>query len=894
MLTVILSDNHTADDLLFTLKSLSRGSTSGTTQVIVLSNAPVEQRPELPGIEITWLDGIKDGNMKAFASSLEQARGEYVLFANSGDVFSKKFFTAAGSLLSEHEDIKSSPVCVASFSSIGYEDVKKAYSKDVKPSEGFAPVYVDLRVNPQLVPKSLTGVIFKTKALREVGIDSDITLDGINNAMVELLAKSGGYRICPSVVIQSPYPLTTDSVNFPNMHKPEWYFNSTEKFILSSLRRHRENGRAMPFVQYLALFEMKWRFIYNLNGNDKHIVDSEHERFISLCREVFLEIDNNILFNLDNYGEYRMTTGLSLAMFHIKFGSDFQSEYAFDNYSILRLYDNLVLARSRQLKVILEVLEHENGVFTIDASIDDFLDMRGCELECYLNNERYEFEETYRFAHTKYFGVSTNKRYTFRVSLPDSVLEKPAELTFFLRRGSYSVALPLSTRRYTARFSTAVSNSYYLYNEENGGCVYASDNKKSLCFTHIGKSARVKREVKLMLGMLTGREKAPGMMLTRMLYWVTRPHYKKKRIWLTYDKLYKGGDCGEYFYKYMKSQNDGITPVYVINRDTEDVKRLRKEGFRPTYFGTMKNRLQYLNAEVVFATHGGVHTFNGISNSRAKFVCDLMKADVTCIQHGLSVQQLAQELNRHYNNTKRYYCASKYEIKNLEHPIYGYEDKSVLRLTGIPRYDGLVSDDQKQILITPTWRAYISMPPVMGKSRPYYPEFKNTDYYKFYYKLLTDERLIETARRTGYRLIYLLHPIISSQIIDYPEIDGVEIIPATEVNYEKILTESSLMLTDYSGVQFDFAYMRKPVVYYHPPELPPHYKEGGFFYDSMGFGEICTEHEGMVSCLCEYMENGCQMKPFYRDRADDFFAYSDLDSCKRIYDDMTEYLKNKR
>ncbi|WP_421594745.1 CDP-glycerol glycerophosphotransferase family protein, partial [Shinella sp. M27] len=123
---------------------------------------------------------------------------------------------------------------------------------------------------------------------------------------------------------------------------------------------------------------------------------------------------------------------------------------------------------------------------------------------------------------------------------------------------------------------------------------------------------------------------------------------------------------------------------------------------------------------------------------------------------------------------------------------------------------------------------------------------------------------------------------------------GVEIISALDVDYEKILTESSLMITDYSGVQFDFAYMRKPVVYYHPDELPPHYKEGGFFYDTMGFGEICTKHEEIVALICEYMENDCAIKPLYADRQNDFFAFNDLNSCKRIYDDMLEFQRVKR
>ena len=53
------------------------------------------------------------------------------------------------------------------------------------------------------------------------------------------------------------------------------------------------------------------------------------------------------------------------------------------------------------------------------------------------------------------------------------------------------------------------------------------------------------------------------------------------------------------------------------------------------------------------------------------------------------------------------------------------------------------------------------------------------------------------------------------------------------MSYEKILRESDLMITDYSGVQFDFAYMHKPVIYFHPDELPPSYDEGAYKYETM-------------------------------------------------------------
>ena len=114
------------------------------------------------------------------------------------------------------------------------------------------------------------------------------------------------------------------------------------------------------------------------------------------------------------------------------------------------------------------------------------------------------------------------------------------------------------------------------------------------------------------------------------------------------------------------------------------------------------------------------------------------------------------------------------------------------------------------------------------------------------------------------------------------------------MSYEKVLTESSLMVTDYSGVQFDFAYMRKPIIYYHPTCLPPHYEESCFKYDSMGFGPIIEDENELVDSLCEYMENDCKMKEEYIDRANDFFAYNDFNNCKRIVEAVDKYIeKNK-
>jgi len=220
----------------------------------------------------------------------------------------------------------------------------------------------------------------------------------------------------------------------------------------------------------------------------------------------------------------------------------------------------------------------------------------------------------------------------------------------------------------------------------------------------------------------------------------------------------------------------------------------------------------------------------------------------------------------------------------------------MLKLTGVARYDGLKSNDQKQILITPTWRRNIANSNVAHVKKGHNDYFKNSEYYKVYNSLINDTRLIECAKKNNYRVIYLLHPAASAQLDDFDRNDYVEIIPAAgDMNYEKILTESSLMVTDYSGVQFDFAFQRKPLLYYHPASLPPHYDQSkAYMYDRDAFGPIIDNHEDMVNALCEYMSSGCRMKPEYVERADRFFAYTDDKNRERIYREILDFLNKER
>ena len=103
------------------------------------------------------------------------------------------------------------------------------------------------------------------------------------------------------------------------------------------------------------------------------------------------------------------------------------------------------------------------------------------------------------------------------------------------------------------------------------------------------------------------------------------------------------------------------------------------------------------------------------------------------------------------------------------------------------------------------------------------------------------------------------------------------------MDYVTIMKQSNLMVTDYSSVQYDFAYMRKPVVYYHDPVLP-YWRITNFDYEKIGFGDICTSAEELAEVLCSYIENDCKIKEEYKNRYESFFVQNDRNSGKRLYE----------
>jgi hypothetical protein len=387
--------------------------------------------------------------------------------------------------------------------------------------------------------------------------------------------------------------------------------------------------------------------------------------------------------------------------------------------------------------------------------------------------------------------------------------------------------------------------------------------------------------------------------LTRAAFHATRPLFVRQNIWLTHDKMYSAGDNGEYMYRHLEAHRRGFTPYYAINRDAPEVSRLRAQGARLVHPGTLRHRLVYLNARVILTTQANPLSYNGLGGKPGALLRDLFDARIVCIQHGLSMQDIASFMHRSHAGIERYYCASPYEVANLEQAAYGYAPEQLV-LTGIPRFDGLQSDPRRRLLIAPTWRPEFSgAVSAMNKPRPAASGFQDSPFLDLYGKVMTDERLLECARETGYSIDFLLHPYVAAnspafaqRIADASrgsDVSARTVVPGVETPYEELLEQSDLLVTDFSGVQYDFAYMGKPVVYFHPPALPAQYGHGAMDYATMGFGEVTADLDELVRTLCAYLRRDCAITPEYSARIERFFAYRDGDSCARILADLAPY-----
>lgn len=362
------------------------------------------------------------------------------------------------------------------------------------------------------------------------------------------------------------------------------------------------------------------------------------------------------------------------------------------------------------------------------------------------------------------------------------------------------------------------------------------------------------------------------------------------RLWLVADRYDSGDDNGEAFFNYLKKNADeGIRPVFVVTHDSSAGKRVLDAGEIVEPFSN-EHKLMFLLCEFTIGSQFNYLVTNPFFKDEIYYRDIIFDKKIVFLQHGVIMHDHSLGLNKYTRNLFGFVASTKAELKSFLNNNY-YFPKKNLWLTGLPRYDLLYKDEKKCITIMPTWR--------VSNSKGINPNtniweldenFVYSDYYKFYNGLINDERLLDAAAKCGYTICYKPHPYVISGIDLFKHDERVRFFSVDDY-YRDIFAQSDLLVTDYSSVHFDFAYLRKPLIYsqydrdtfYNSGQM---YSKSYFDFERDAFGEVETTLDGVVDRIIEYMENDCKLKPKYRKRINKTFAFNDRRCCERIYNKL--------
>ena len=367
---------------------------------------------------------------------------------------------------------------------------------------------------------------------------------------------------------------------------------------------------------------------------------------------------------------------------------------------------------------------------------------------------------------------------------------------------------------------------------------------------------------------------------------VAAPFVRRKAkytdLWLIAERGIDARDNGYYLFKYITKYHKEINIAYVISKDSPDRAAVKKLG-RVIDYASFEHFISMIVSKVKISTHIMGYTPYIDFFVRADKM-GLVKGKKIFLQHGIIKDNLTYLYNNNVN-IDLFVCSAKPEYEYISNN-YGYPS-GVVQMLGLCRYDDLykIQSPSKKILLMPTWRYNLT-----GADKK---AFMESRYYKTFSHLLKSERLHEILGKFDYELLFYPH-MEMQKFIDCFESDGrVKIKSFKDCTVQELLINSDVLITDFSSVFFDYAYMEKPMIFYQFDEADfrkQHYGQGYFTYKTDAFGKVVFDEDDVFTELQAILERGAMVSGEYLDRINGFFTLRDKNNSERNFNAIKEIL----
>ena len=805
------------------------------------------------------------------------AKGTFVGFLDPDDKYSTQTFRNVKRFFEEHGD----EIDVVGIPIVYFEARTGQHQLNNKFKDGTR--VIDVNKDWQFHQGAVMSAFIRKSAIEEYGVKLDPNLKYAEDGkfMTQIIMRKKKFGVVAEAQLNYRKRLFGDSALDSGESRKDYYLPVMEHFAAALFDEFQDQeGKVPRYVQQIVCYDLQWRI---KQRNQTVLNEVEQDKYVRSIQRVLSKIDYEVIQKQKHiYIDHK------LYMMGLKRGAPVLPD--------LRLKGNSVMLDGHRVWGAYADA-YDCGVHSIYLEGDQ-LKLRGIFKGLPIKGVEIGFVKGKDFYPVDRCAVPLNKQPLF---LGDPVLE-PIGFSFTTSihpgeriRPAVKIGGEVHSTRFKFEKNSRIPNSHTSYLILDSLLLQNVANRY-LAVKKVSVFEVFKREVAFLNQLLRGslgrtvEKRKPTLVFYRMASLIGRK-LKRKPIWVVSDRLTEAGDNGEALFRHLVDSDLKKTHkfVYLLTKDSPDYKSLKKIGSVADP-RSVSGLLTILRADILAGSHIDDHVVNPFGKDW-KFVSDLYRFKVVFLQHGVTLHDISNWLNVFDKPIRRFITTGEPEHNSLVGNKYGFDEDEVV-ITGFARHDRLDrAKTKKKIVVAPTWRKSLAgqMDPETME-RAYNPEFSESEYFKFFNALINDSRLIETLKRTGYSLDFVIHPALSKQIQDFNASGPVHIVEPPYI-YRDIISEAAMFITDFSSVVSDAAYLRKRIAYAQFDSIltGDHIVRQGYFeYERDGFGPILHSVDGLVTEIINAIGQDCLVDSKYLDRMNRFFAFDDAENCSRIVRELNQ------
>jgi glycosyltransferase involved in cell wall biosynthesis len=372
--------------------------------------------------------------------------------------------------------------------------------------------------------------------------------------------------------------------------------------------------------------------------------------------------------------------------------------------------------------------------------------------------------------------------------------------------------------------------------------------------------------------------------------WPFRTRFRD--AWVLMDRIHDADDNGERLFDHLRTTRPDLNAWFVLERGTPDWDRLQSRGERRLVaHGSWTWKMLMLNCAWLLSSHvdRAISRPPAIMGVRPEPTWRL-----GFLQHGVTKDDLSRWLNA--VELELFVVSTEAELASVagDGTAYRFSAKET-RQTGLPRFDRLLAkghavppDQRDLVIVAPTWRQWLTLPLASGSQRRELDSaFWESAYIRNWTALLRSPKVADAVARRGWRLGFMPHPNLQVMLgqLDLPA--HVQPLSFAGLDVQGLYARCALLVTDYSSVAFNIAYIDRPTVYFQFDREAMlgglHVGRQGYFdYARDGFGPVVEDLETAELAILAAIERGPQPTAEYQQRIAATFPMRDGQACARV------------